>query len=308
VALVKILKRDNISIIYCNGGLPCQLAVPAAKLLGIPVLCHFHHPAPKRYYYLWLVKFVDAIIFPSNFVREHSLAKANMNGAVVFNGVDTKEFRPAITRNPALRKSHGILDTHVVIGQVGAFVPTKRHVVLLSAFHAALSEMPNLRLVLVGEGPERARIEDLARHRGLADKVTFTGYVESAADYFQNVLDINVLVSSEEGLGIVLLQGSACGLPNIGTDCTGIREAIRHGETGYLFKEGDVDDLTRRIVHLAKSPEMRKRMGEAGRRYVEATFSVTQYAERIIEIIIQAARSFPGTRPKAGTNSTWPGT
>ncbi len=297
--LGRILKREKISLIYCSGGLPCQTAVLVAKLFGIPVLCHFHHPASKRYYYLWLVNYVDQVIFPSKYSRDHSYSKAGITGDVVLNGIDTSDCRPLETRDFVLRRSLGVADTDVVIGQVGAFVKLKRHDVLLAAFEVACQQLDNLRLILVGEGPERKRIEEMSRNRGLEGRVVFTGYVERAIDYFQQVIDINVLASVEEGLGLVLLQGSACGLPNIGADCTGIREAIRDNETGFLFREDDVNELAARIVELAKEPEKRKLMGLKGRSYIESRFSEEEYATRIIEKMLAMIEHHPSGKQGA---------
>ncbi len=289
-ALGKILKKERISLIYSNGGLPCQTAVPVARLLNIPVLCHFHHPASKIYYYLWLVRYANQFIFPSKSSRDHSHYKARITGDVVLNGVDISDFRPLSHRDYVLRRSLAILDTDIVVGQIAAFVRNKRHDMLLVAFEMACQELGNLRMILVGDGPERKRIEELARHRGLDDRVIFAGYVERVVDYFQQVIDINVLASEEEGLGIVLLEASACALPNIGADCAGISEAIKDNETGYLFRCDDVGERASRIVDLAKDQEKRKQMGLNGRRYVESEFREERYATRIVEKIMSTIK------------------
>ncbi len=281
----KIIREERIDLIYCNGGLPCQTAVPVAKLLNIPVLCHLHHVSARRYYYLYLVRYANHVIFPSKFTSDYSYGKAGITGEVVFNGVNTSDFQPLIRREDSLRRFHAISDTDVVIGQVSAFTKLKRHDVLVAAFGLACQELDNLRLILVGEGPERKRIEEMVRARGLEGRIIFTGYVERAIDYFQQVIDINVLASVEEGLGIALLEASACGLPNIGADCTGIREAVRDNETGYLFTKDSMAELAARIVELAKDPQKRKQMGLNGRRYVESKFSENDYVTKIFEKI-----------------------
>ena len=288
--LGKIIREERIDLIYCNGGLPCQTAVPVAKLLNIPVLCHLHHVSARRYYYLYLVRYANHVIFPSKFTSDYSYEKAGITGEVVFNGVNTSDFQPILQREYFLRRSHAISDTDVVIGQVSAFTKLKRHDVLVAAFDLACRELDTLRLILIGEGPERKRIEEMARTRGLEGRIIFTGYVERVIDYFQQVIDINVLASVEEGLGIALLEGSACGLPNIGADCTGIREAIRDNETGYLFSKDSVAELAARIVELAKDPKKRKQMGWNGRRYVESKFSENDYVTNMFEKMLSTIK------------------
>lgn len=281
--LDKIMTEKAISLLYCSGGLPCQISVPVAKLRRIPLICHFHHPVSKRYYYSWLVKFSSLVIFPSQYTKEHSLQKAGVDGVVVGNGINcSTEFLPAEARDLAWRRNNGIQSDDVVVAQVGAFSPNKRHDLLIAAFNIALQRMENLKLVLIGDGPERKKAEQLASDFRLQNNVVFAGYVPRVAEFFQNTIDINVLASEEEGLGLTLLEASACGLPNIGTDCTGIREAICDGETGYLFERGDADALAMRIVELAMDPCKRQSMGRAGRRYVETNFSETRYAADIM--------------------------
>ena len=295
IRLRSLLIRKDIKLVYCSGGHPCQISVPAAKSLKTPVLCHFHHPSPKRYYYLWLVKFADAVIFPSDFTRKHSIKKAGVDGEVMYNGINTwSEFIPAKSKNFYLRRFHGIEDDEIVIGQISTFVPTKGHKDLLMAFKTALAKINNLKLILIGEGPIRKEVQVMAREIGVGDKVIFPGYVDSVADYLQHVIDINVLASSEEGLGIVLLQASACGLPNIGTDCTGIREAIQNNVTGYLFEKGDTNDLAKRIIELARNSQRRSLMGNAGREYVVREFSETRYATKIQEKMLALIKERAG--------------
>lgn len=293
--LNNIVTARKISAIYCSGGAPCQVAVPIAKLRKIPTICHFHHPASRRYHYFWLTKFTDQVIFPSRYTREQSLAAVDLDGIVIPNGINCRsEYIPAPARDSTWRSEHAIGRSDVVVGQVGAFSPNKRHDVLISAFRIARRRMANLKLVLVGDGPERKRMEQLTVDHGLQENVVFAGYVPRVAELFQHTIDINVLASDEEGLGLVLLEGGACGVPSIGSDCSGIREAIRDGETGYLFRPGDVDELAQRIIELAMDPERRDSMGRAARHYVETNFSEERYAANVsaqIEALIASSRA-----------------
>lgn len=104
-----------------------------------------------------------------------------------------------------------------------------------------------------------------------------------------------MLASDEEGLGLVLLEGTACGLPSIDSNCSGIREVIRDGETGLLFAPGDAASLAQRIVDLAMNAERRIAMGRAGRGCVEEHFNEEHYAAKITAVIDELV-AVSGTR------------
>lgn len=291
--LDRLVTDRKVSAIYCSGGAPCQVAIPVAKRRRIPTILHFHHPSSRRYHWFWLTKFADQVIFPSRYTRDQSLATAGLDGTVVLNGIDCRSaYIPVAPRDPQWRRNHAIEDSDVVVGQVGAFSPNKRHDLLIEAFRLAQQRLRRLKLVLIGDGPERPRIERLVEDAGLRAAVIFTGYVPQVADFFQHTLDINVLASDEEGLGLVLLEGGACGLPSIGSDCSGIREAVRDGQTGYLFRPGDAESLADRLVELAADPARRFAMGRTARQFVEAHFSEERYAAGITATIDDAIHSF----------------
>ena len=137
-------------------------------------------------------------------------------------------------------------------------------------------------------------MERLVTDGGLTRSVIFAGYVPRVADFYRDTIDINVLASDEEGLGLVLLEGGACGLPSVGSDCTGIREVILDGRTGYLFRQGDSHALAQKLLDLATQAERRTAMGRAAREFVEHHFSEERYAAGItavIDDVISSSRS-----------------
>ena len=271
------------SLIYCSGGLPCQLAVPAARWQGVPVVCHFHHPAIRRDYYLWLVKLADKVIFPSQYTRAHSLRKARLDGEVIYNGVDLTRYRPAAQRDPSLRSRLGIPSDAVVIGQVAALTPHKRPEFLVRSFARLLQpDSRPLHLVLIGKGPLAEPLGALVRELRLEKYVTLTGPVADVLPFYQHVFDINALVSREEGLGIAAIEGAACGLPNVVTDCTGLSETVLPETTGLRFGRDDAAALDRHLLRLALDPGLRRQMGAAGREQVQRTFSAEVYNDKIV--------------------------
>jgi glycosyltransferase involved in cell wall biosynthesis len=280
--LRRLMAEIEPALVYCSGGLPCQLAVPAARWHGVPVICHFHHPAIRRDYYLWLVKLADKVIFPSQYTRAHSLRKARLDGEVIYNGTDLVRFQPAPQRDPSWRLRLGIPDEAVVIGQVAALTAHKRPDFLVRALARLQSTGRPLHLVLIGKGPMTGVLTDLVHELGLEKYVTLTGPVPDVLPFYQHVFDINVLVSREEGLGIAVIEGAACGLPTLVTDCTGLSETVLPETTGLRFDIDDEAGFDRHLLRLVSDPELRRRLGAAGREYARQTFSADIYNEKIV--------------------------
>ena len=284
--LLQRVKHYKPSVIYCNTGLPCQLAVPVGKLLNTPILCHFHHPVPKRYFYLWLVKYATKLIFPSEYTRSVVKDKCGRDGDVIYNAVDTSNrFIPVSQRDTSYRHKLGIEESAIVVGQVGNLTQHKRPDVLIRCFADARIRVGNLHLVLVGHGPMHAELQELIGTLDLGKAVTLAGYVPDVLPYYQHVFDINVLASSVEGLGISVIEASACALPSIVTDCTGLREVVDDGITGLTFDRDKTDQLTDGIVRLASDPGLRTKLSLAAREKAESLFSLEQYKDGIIRQI-----------------------
>jgi glycosyltransferase involved in cell wall biosynthesis len=276
--LYRLTKKYNPDVIYCNTGLPCQLAVPVGKIRHIPVLCHFHHPAPKRYFYIWLVKYADKLIFPSKFTRSVVAEKCGRDGDVIYNAVDINtRFTPAVARDESYRQSLGFSESDIVIGQVAALTAHKRPDVLIRCFAEAYKQNDKLRLVLVGGGTMQDELASIINKLNLNSVVKLAGYVPDILPYYQHVFDINVLASTNEGLGISVIEASACGLPSIVTDCTGLREVVDKNITGLSFEQDDLAQLTKDILDLSKDTDTRHRMGTAAREKTEKYFSLDNY-------------------------------
>ncbi len=286
-----LVRRRNATFVYCSGGLPCQLAVPVAHLAKIPVLCHFHHPAIRRAHYLWLSRFADKRLFPSVFVQQHSASNPRDPGTVVYNGIDLAQFRLTPLKDGRWREQWGIPTDAMVVGQVAALAPNKRPDFLISAFSPLLKLTERkFHLCLVGAGPMQESLQRLVSELGISGHVTFTGYVDDVLPYYQHVFDINVLASREEGLGISVIEGSACGLPAVVSDCTGLPETIIDGETGFLFGLNDAEGLREHLLRLAASPALRASMGQAGRAFAEERFSATSYDEKFMAVVADLLR------------------
>ncbi|MEU5978607.1 glycosyltransferase family 4 protein [Streptomyces sp. NPDC047315] len=206
-------------------------------------------------------------------------------------GVDEKTFHPD-SGGAAVRAELDLSDRPVVVC-VSRLVPRKGQDTLIRAMPGILARVPDAVLLVVGGGPYEQDLRKLAQQVGVAGAVRFTGAVPwaqlpahyGAGDVFAMPCRTRRGGLDVEGLGIVYLEASATGLPVVAGDSGGAPDAVLDGETGWVVRGGTdeaaVAETGERIVTLLQDPELRRRMGERGRRWVEETWRWDLLAERL---------------------------
>lgn len=142
--------------------------------------------------------------------------------------------------------------------------------------------LPEPRLVVVGDGDDRPRLEDTARELGVASAVRFTGFVSEAtlAELYRRAAAL-VMVSRGEGFGLVYLEAMRAGRPCVAARGTAAEEVIADGETGLLVEPGSQEELLAALLRLAADPDLARRLGEAGRRRLGESFSRDAFDRRL---------------------------
>ena len=210
----------------------------------------------------------------------------------VFSGFDLNPYLTA-TRNPALAARWGLNPGDFVVGKIARLFELKGHDDLFEAAPELVRRIPNIRFLLVGDGPWRARFEALAASPGLAGRFVFTGLVKPEEVAAQvGLMDALVHLSRREGLPRALPQASAAGKPLVAFDCDGAGEVCRTGQTGFLVPSGDREALVDSLSRLAADPALCKRLGTAGREFVRSRFSV----DRMVSDLDQLYRYLIGQR------------
>lgn len=211
---------------------------------------------------------------------------------VIRNGVS----RPsAITSDEraAIRARFGAGSDDVVIGCVANLRPEKRHDMLLAAFARVLEEHPSSRLVLVGDGPERSRIERDIQRLGIDARVHMTGNVLDARPCYAG-FDLMVQASDTEGLPNAVLEAAAAGIAIVATEAGGTGEIVTDGQTGLLVPVGSRDGLTRGIRTLVEDERLRKRLGVAASARTETAFGMDRFVREfgeLYESLVDARRA-----------------
>ncbi|GAA3067055.1 hypothetical protein GCM10020000_59150 [Streptomyces olivoverticillatus] len=191
-----------------------------------------------------------------------------------------------------MRARLGLADRPVVVC-VSRLVPRKGQDTLIEAMPRILAAVPDAVLLLVGGGPYEGELRKRAEEAGVAHAVRFTGAVPweelpahfGAGDVFAMPCRTRRGGLDVEGLGIVYLEASATGLPVVVGDSGGAPDAVLDGETGYVVRGGSPAEAADRIVTLLRDPELRRRMGERGREWVEERWRWDLLAERLKELL-----------------------
>ncbi|GIF71806.1 glycosyltransferase family 4 protein [Asanoa siamensis] len=202
-------------------------------------------------------------------------------------GVDVDAFHPGVDGS-AVRARYGIGDRPVVVC-VSRLVPRKGQDALIRALPAIRATVPDALLLLVSGGPEYDRLRRLARSVGVADHVVFTRGVPweelpahyAAGDVFAMPCRTRNAGLDVEGLGIVYLEASATGLPVVAGDSGGAPDAVREGETGYVVDGRDTTQIADRVATLLADRDLARRMGKAGRAWVERDWRWQTQATRM---------------------------
>jgi phosphatidyl-myo-inositol dimannoside synthase len=206
-------------------------------------------------------------------------------------GVDVDAFHPG-TDGGEVRRRHRLGDRPVIVC-VSRLVPRKGQDMLIRALPAVRRRVPGTALLLVSGGPYRRRLGRLAAEHGVAADVVFTGSVPwaelpahyAAGNMYAMPCRTRAGGLDVEGLGIVYLEASACGLPVVGGDSGGAPDAVLDGETGFVVGGRDLAALTDRLVDLLSNPAKAAAMGAAGRAWIERDWRWEAQAARMTELL-----------------------
>ncbi|MFJ4845888.1 glycosyltransferase family 4 protein [Streptomyces sp. NPDC088733] len=296
---VELLREHGCTSVWFGAAAPLGLMAPALRKAGarrIVATTHGHEagwaqlPGSRR-----LLRRIgegtDTITYLGEYTRSRIAPVLSPRAAARMvqlpPGVDEKTFHPA-SGGGAVRARLGLADRPVVVC-VSRLVPRKGQDTLILALPRILAVQPDTVLLVVGGGPYAKELKRLAAETGVTDSVVFTGAVPwedlpahfGAGDVFAMPCRTRRGGLDVEGLGIVYLEASATGLPVVAGDSGGAPDAVLDGETGWVVRGGVPEDAADRILALLGDAELRQRMGERGRKWVEDAWRWDLLADRL---------------------------
>lgn len=225
----------------------------------------------------------DLILVPSGELRAQLRAALGQRARMLdlnFNGVDLARFDVP----PVSRASLGIREGEGVICSVARLHPVKGQDFLIRAMLLVRKRRSDVRLILVGEGPARADLEDLVARLGVSDIVTFLG---ARTDVPGILRAVDVVVQTTHGAGgpgLVVLEAFAAAKPVVAFAFEDLREAVAGADAAVLVRRGDVEGLAEAIAALLSDRERARSMGASGRALVEANYSTERIADRLTDV------------------------
>lgn len=194
------------------------------------------------------------------------------------------------TNDPQLRARLGLAPDDIVIGKIARLFKLKGHDDLLAVAPSLVQNYPRIKLLLVGDGPWRSRLESRAQTLGLGKQVVFTGLVAPAeVPGLVGVMDMLVHLSLREGLPRALPQALAAARPVVAYDVDGAKEVCFERETGFLLRPGDLSGLRDRLLRLAQDPLLRERLGRSGQQFVRDRFGVQRMVDDLYRLYSRLA-------------------
>jgi glycosyltransferase involved in cell wall biosynthesis len=316
VSIFRILRKSKPDIVHTHTSKAGILGRLAAWMARVPIIIHTPH---GHVFYGHFGKSLSRIFLQMEKllgrITHHHIALTQEecndyltlgvsrpnNTSVIHSGVDVDRFIEGAKQRTKKRKELGVPADSLVIGHVGWLIPIKGVTHLVNAMAKIAEQFPKSLLVLVGKGDnkghEEIKLKEQVERAGLADKVRFLGW-RSDVDEIMGCFDIFVLPSLNEGMGRVLVEAMAAGLPIVASCVGGIPDLVKDGQNGTLVPPEDAIALGNSIAALLEDKKKRKRMGQAGKkmcRQYSTEAMVTQIDNLYRELLGKCSHS-RGTR------------
>jgi glycosyltransferase involved in cell wall biosynthesis len=295
--IIRLQEENHFDILHTHGGVAGLFGRYAARKCRVPIVIHtlhgihyLHYRNPLlRYIFVLLEryfsKWTDAIVFVSQADRLKGQKKKlapEAKMSVIENGIDFSAY-PLKSERASMGRELGIQPAHQVVGTVARLHRQKGLSYLIKAAKKISCRYPTVKVLIVGEGPERKKLERLIKKTGLKKTVLLLGERNDAARILSS-FDIFVLPSLWEGLPYALIEAGACGKAVVASDVEGIKEIISDGETGVLVKPKNSLALAESIIRLQEDEGYRGRVGENLRRAVLQRFTLSRMVQQTQEL------------------------
>ncbi|HEU4435681.1 MAG TPA: glycosyltransferase [Pyrinomonadaceae bacterium] len=294
----QFLKRHEIDVVHAHDFYTNIFGMAAAALARVPVRIASRResavrPETQRFVERAAYRVAHAVVANCEDVRQQLIREGVPARKVrtVYNGLDLARVQPAVgksERNEILRalKLPEQARFVTIMANMRAHVREpeplcyKDHPTFLRAARRVYDSVPDAAFIIAGEGELLDATRELARSLGIADRTFFIGRCQDVGSVL-SISDVCVLSSSSEGFSNAILEYMAAGRPVVATDVGGAREAVVHGETGYLVPSGDHEQMAGHIISLLLDQDTASSMGESGRRRVNEKFSTVKQLQSI---------------------------
>lgn len=275
------VRQGGFRLLHAHGYKADLLGFVAARLAGVPIVATTHgytdaFPTVRLYRHLDLraLRWFPRVIAVSEYLRRELITAGLSPERVVtvHNAIDLETFRASVCASrEQVRAELGIEPDAPVVLTVGRLNPEKGHRYLLESAQIVCRQIPNLRVLIVGEGPLRPELEEMIRALDLGTVVTLLGWQDNVASLMVTS-DLLVLPSIRESFGLVILEALAVGVPVVSTRVGGVPEVIQAGETGFLVEPRDPEALAGAVIWALTNPAAAAQLARKGQDVVRRRF------------------------------------
>ena len=264
--LIRWARQKGITLIHTHGSRANLLGRLGAKWLGLPCLTTVHSSLAHDYLSPWsahlalgldrlTLPLTSGIITVSEHLAQEVALRGGQNIETIYNGQSPLSFVDPTHSRHQFRKQWGIPTDALVIGTIGRLHPTKGHTYLIKTATQLRLKFPNLHLLLIGDGPLRQDLESELSSSPIP--YTLTGHLPHAYKALLS-MDLFVLPSISEGMGLVLLEAMKAGVPIVASAIGGIPEVVRSGKDGLLVPPGDVTGFADACTTILENSDLAK--------------------------------------------------
>lgn len=284
--LRQVIKQHSVDLVHAHQYTPFFYALTTGILRTRPPVLFTEHgrfypdyPRPKRMVFnRTLLRKKDRVIAVGEAVRQALIDNEGIpeqRTNVIYNGVDLHRFHSdqKPSHRQRLREELSLSDEDFVVTLVGRLDFLKDHLTAVRTAERISQAGIPLKMLFIGEGPERSKIETEIQKRQLEHCVRLLGTRHDVSELLQ-AADLCFLCSISEGIPLTLIEGMACSLPVVSTDVGGVAEVVVDGQTGYLAPAENDEILAEGVVRLARDSALREKLGSLGRQRVEEAFSL----------------------------------
>lgn len=274
-----VIREQQIDIVHCHQYTPWFYGTLATAFTGTKTIFTEH----GRFYpdsTTWKRRVINPLLL-TNTDAVTAISQATKRAltefefiaenkiSVIYNGIVGLQPRDTTYQ---IRQELGLSEKTLLLGTVARLDPIKNHTMMLNAFNKVLEAGIDAKLVIVGDGDERANLESTIESLALKDKVILTGYITDPTAYLE-AMDIYLLSSLSEGTSMTLLEAMSLYRPCVVTDAGGNPEIIEHGYNGLVTPNDDAQAYATAIITLCENADLRSEMGKAARKRFEERFS-----------------------------------
>jgi phosphatidylinositol alpha-1,6-mannosyltransferase len=299
----KVIAAENIRVAFFGAAAPLAIMARGLRKVGVRKIVSLTHGHEvwwaKLWPFNWAIRYignnVDHLSYLGDFTRKE-ISRALSQKAIasmvkIAPGIDTEHFAPQSTAFE-LRQSLGLADKKVIVS-VGRLVHRKGQDSLISALPEILKDHPDAHILMVGQGPYRQELEKLAAKLAVEGSITFIGRIQYAdlpryicvGDIFAMPSRSRLAGLEVEGLGIVYLEASACGLPVIAGKSGGAPDAVIDGETGITVDGRTPSEIAKIAISLFDNPVKAQAMGARGREWINSNWRWEIWAAKFTELL-----------------------